>query len=252
MNLYRDEYGDATSPRTILLLHGLFGSAENLRPVGKALSETSRVVALDLPGHGRSPHGPLSYESMAAAVAETAGDLGPPVQLLGHSMGGKVAMTTALLYPELVDRLVVVDIAPVMDPPRHREIIEAQRAAAGAGDRREADRIMAEHIPEDFVRAFLLKNFVADNGQYHWRHALDEIAAAYEKILGFPGIDGVFDGPALFVLGEHSSYVDADGREEIRLRFPSARIETLAGAGHWVHADRPEEFRRVVEEFVLA
>lgn len=239
----------------LVVLHGLFGTARNWGAISKRLSATHRVLALDLRNHGASPRaGAMDYASMAGDVAETMEAAGAaPAAVLGHSMGGKAAMAMALARPELVARLLVADIAPVQYPPRQARIVNAMRAVPlrPGLPRREADAaLLAEGVQDAATRAFLLQNLRFEGDIPEWRCGLDEIAAAMADIEGFPDFgDARYEGPALFLLGERSDYVRPEHRPRIRELFPAARFLTLRGTGHWLHAEKPEEFTAVAESF---
>jgi esterase len=230
----------------------LFGSAGNFGAVQRRLAARFRTVALDLRNHGESPHEPeMGYPAMAGDVLETlrARDM-LPARLVGHSMGGKVAMAAALAAPSEVTALVVVDIAPVRYPPGFRAYADAMarlpltpgltRATANAG--------LAEAVPDPGVRAFLLQNLRLGD-RPRWRIGLREIMAALPGIEGWEG-GGRYDGPALFVSGAASDYVKAEHRPAIRALFPAARFVTVKSAGHWVHAENPEGFIAVLDAFL--
>ncbi|TCZ58567.1 alpha/beta fold hydrolase [Roseicella aquatilis] len=238
----------------LVLLHGLFGSAGNWGAIQKRLAATHRVIALDLRNHGASGRAAaMDYPAMADDVAETLRALGAaPAAVLGHSMGGKVAMALALAQPALVERLVVADIAPVTYPPALRGYVAAMRAVplpAGL-TRREADAALAGSVPEPGIRAFLLQNLRFGEGAPQWRLALEEIAAAMPVIEGFPDLAGRYDGPVLVLGGERSSYVRPEHHDHIRSLFPAAEFATVPGSGHWVHAENPPGFLALVEPFL--
>lgn len=238
----------------VVLLHGLFGSARNLGTVQARLAARYRVLALDLRNHGDSPHEfGMDYATMAEDVRETlAARDALPAALIGHSMGGKVAMRLALAAPEAVTRLLVADIAPVAYPPGF-----GAYAAAMAGlslhaglTRPEADAALAPVIPEASVRTFLLQNLRLGEAP-SWRIGLSEIAAALPDIEGWSAPPGAsYGGPTLFVSGEVSPYIQAEARPTIRTLFPAARFVTLRHAGHWLHADNPDGFVAVVQAFL--
>jgi pimeloyl-ACP methyl ester carboxylesterase len=248
------ESGNGGAGPPLAVLHGLFGAARNWGAIGRRLSARRRVLAMDLRNHGASPRADaMDYGSMAADVAETMEAAGAaPAALLGHSMGGKAAMALALSRPEIVARLLVADIAPVPYPPRQARIVAAMRAVPlrpGLA-RREADAVLrAEGVEEAATRAFLLQNLRFEGGGPEWRCGLDEIAAALDDIEGFPEFGTRYEGPALFLLGERSDYVLPEHRPRIRALFPAARFLTLRGTGHWLHAEKPEEFTAVAESF---
>jgi esterase len=241
----------------LVVLHGLFGAARNWGAIGRRLSARHRVLAMDLRNHGASPRSEaMDYPSMAADVAETMEAAGAaPAAVLGHSMGGKTAMALALTRPELVSRLLVADIAPVPYPPRQARIVDAMRAVPlrPSLSRRDADAaLLAEGVQDPATRAFLLQNLRFEGGAPAWRCGLDEIAAAMAEIEGFPDFASRYEGPTLFLLGERSDYVQPEHRPRVRELFPAARFLTLRGTGHWLHAEKPEEFLAVAEAFFAA
>jgi esterase len=252
MLLNTTETGSGASP--LVILHGLFGSARNWGAIGRRLSARHRVLAMDLRNHGASPRAEaMDYASMAADVAQTMGAAGAaPAALLGHSMGGKAAMALALTQPEMVTRLLVADIAPVPYPPRQARIVGAMRAVPlrPGLSRREADAaLLSEGVQDQATRAFLLQNLRFESEEPAWRCGLDEIAAAMADIEGFPDFAARYEGPTLFLLGERSDYVQPEHRPRIRELFPAARFLSLRGTGHWLHAEKPEEFVAVAESF---
>lgn len=240
----------------LVLLHGLFGQAQNFATVQRALSATRRVIALDLRNHGASPHDArMDYPAMAADVAETLRGMSlGPAAVLGHSMGGKVAMTLALTEPELVSRLVVADIAPVDYPPAFRPYAEAMLALELRPGllRREADAALAAAVPAAGVRGFLLQNLRLDAGTPEWRIGLREIAAALPVIEAAPPqLEGArYEGPTLVLAGEKSDYIRPEHRPLFHALFPAARFATVKGAGHWLHAEKPEGFAAALEAFL--
>ena len=244
----------AAGASPLVVLHGLFGSARNWGAIARRLSARHRVLAMDLRNHGASRRADaMDYPSMAGDVAETMGAAGAtPAAVLGHSMGGKAAMALALAQPELVSRLLVADIAPVPYPPRQARIVNAMRAVPlrPGLPRREADAaLLAEGVQDPATRAFLLQNLRFEGEAPAWRCGLDEIAAAMARIEDFPDFASRYEGPALFLLGERSDYVQPEHRPRIRELFPAARFLTLRGTGHWLHAEKPEEFVGVAESF---
>lgn len=237
----------------VVILHGVFGSARNWGTVVRKLAERRRVFALDLRNHGDSPWADtMSYPEQAEDVLAfiRSRQLGA-VALLGHSMGGKAAMLAALEMPDQVERLVVVDVAPAAYPPTLRAYAEAMLAIdLGRAKRRaDVDAQLAGLVPEAPIRAFLLQNLVAGDGGFRWRLNLSVIAREMDALSGFPEVDGVYEGPCLFVRGERSDYVQPRHEQRIQTLFPRAEIATVAGAGHWVHAEQPARFIETVEPF---
>jgi pimeloyl-ACP methyl ester carboxylesterase len=239
----------------VVLLHGLFGAAANWGAIQKALAARHRVIALDLRNHGQSPHAAaMDYASMARDVAETLATLGAaPAAVVGHSMGGKVAMALALAHPDAVSRLVVADIAPVAYPPALRGYVAAMQGLALAPSltRRAADAALAETIPEAGIRAFLLQNLRFDGAAPAWRLGLAEIAAAMPAIEAAPP-GGTYPGPVLVLAGERSGYIRPEHHAVFRGLFPAAGFATVPAAGHWVHAENPTGFLALVQPFLAS
>ncbi len=245
---------EAGSGPPLVLLHGLFGAARNFGAVQRRLAERWRVLALDLRNHGASPHARgMSYAAQAADVLETlAARDALPAAVVGHSMGGKVAMRLALESPDSVSRLVVADIAPVAYKPRFRAYARAmvELALTPGLTRAAADAALAEAVPDPAVRAFLLQN-LALGARPSWRSGLAEINAGLAEIEGWDAPAGArFPGPVLFLSGERSDYVKPEHRPAIRTLFPAARFVTLKHAGHWLHADQPEVFVAALGAFL--
>jgi esterase len=252
MKLHAIEVGQGGPP--LVLLHGLFGSARNFGSVQRKLAEQRRTIAIDLRNHGMSPHQPdMQYATMARDLIETLDGLSAvPAVLLGHSMGGKVAMLTSLLHPQAVERLIVADIAPVAYPPQRRPIAEAMSSLplrAGM-TRAEADAALTDAIPDAGVRAFVLQNLQV-GVKPAWRIGLAEIVAGLPDIEDWQApADVRYLGPTLFIAGANSDYIQPAHRPIIRSLFPNARFVTLKNAGHWLHADNPAGFIAVVEGFL--
>lgn len=242
------------SGQPVALLHGLFGAAANFGTVQKRLAERHRVISLDLRNHGASPHAPfMSYPAMAEDVLETLRARGAlPCSLVGHSMGGKVAMAAALEAPGAITRLLVADIAPVTYPPVFRGYAQAMADLPLSADltRVAADQALAASVDSPAVRAFLLQN-LRFGAQPGWRIGLDAIAAGLHVLEGWPDLEeNAYLGPTLFVSGARSDYILPEYRPIIRAMFPAARFAVLKNSGHWLHADNPEGFIALVDAFV--
>ncbi|MEX0607233.1 MAG: alpha/beta fold hydrolase [Halofilum sp. (in: g-proteobacteria)] len=237
----------------MVLLHGLFGSNDNLGGLARALAETHTVHALDLRNHGRSPHAETMHlPTLAADVRETmAAHHLDAAAFLGHSLGGKVAMELALTEPERVDRLVVIDMAPIAYGRGHDTKLEAMRGLdlTALASRRDADAALASGVPSSAIRQFLLKNLVRGEDGFTWRIPLDTISEQYAHFAAAPSV-GVYEGPTLFLRGAGSSYLTDDTVPTIRERFPQARIETIEDAGHWVHIEAPNASAKVIVTFL--
>ncbi|MCP9234365.1 alpha/beta fold hydrolase [Lewinella sp. JB7] len=240
----------------LVILHGLFGNLDNWQTLARKWAEHYTVILVDLRNHGRSPHAEeMTYPLMAedvAAFLETQGI--DTCHVLGHSMGGKVAMQAALSYPTLVTKLIVVDMAPRRYGRGHDDVFAALHALdpASLSDRREADERMAPHMEDAGVRMFLLKNLTRDDDTgFRWRMNLEVLHRDYENLIDSVGTLGQqYNGPALIVRGGESGYVHDDDWPAIEQRFPAAKLVTVAEAGHWVHAERPGELERLVRDFL--
>jgi pimeloyl-ACP methyl ester carboxylesterase len=238
----------------VVLLHGLFGSGRNWMSIARRLGARHRVLVPDLRNHGASPWAvPMTYPAMAADVAEVlVHQANRPVTLVGHSMGGKAAMALALARPGLVRQLVAVDVAPVAYQGTFGPYVRAMRAAQleGVTRRAEVDQQLVDAVPERGVRAFLLQNLVLGNtGAAHWRVNLPVLEESMETISGFPDVPpGLqFDKPVLFIAGERSGYLSPSQEPTVRRLFPQADVTVVAGAGHWVHAEKPDDFVAALE-----
>jgi esterase len=237
---------------TLVIAHGLYGSGRNWGVIARRLSDQRTVVAVDMRNHGDSPRkATQSYPEMAADLAEVIENLGPPVDLLGHSMGGKAAMQLALTRPELIRRLVVADIAPVAythDQARHVDAM-ASLDLSRISTRAEADAALAG-AEDAALRAFFLQSLDLRAKPPHWKLNLSVLKAEMPQIIGWPGTEGRFEGPALFLTGADSHYVRPEHRDTIRALFPKARFAKIPGAGHWLHAEKPREFEETVRVFL--
>ncbi|MCP3906629.1 MAG: alpha/beta fold hydrolase [Oceanicoccus sp.] len=240
----------------LILLHGLFGMGDNLASIARPLSEYFTVYQLDLRNHGRSFWADsMRFEDMAADVLAFMGKKGlGQVHLLGHSLGGKVAMQVALMAPGRVASLVVADIAPVYYDGNHNEVfaginaIDLHRLAS----RQDAEHILQQHIEEDGVRLFLLKSLYKNEaGQFDWRLNTAAIERCYDDIRQALTSDKPFNGPTLFIKGELSAYIQSNHREAIESLFPQAQLKVIQNAGHWLHAEKPVAFNNVVKQFLL-
>jgi esterase len=251
MQLHFQTYGQGAP---LIILHGLFGSLDNWHSMSQKLAADFQVFAVDLRNHGRSPHAAeMSYPLMAEDLKEFVIDRNlSRVNLMGHSLGGKTAMLFALNFPDPVEKLVVVDMAPRAYPPHHDEILKALHSLDLNifKTRKEMELQLTDSIPDSAVRQFLLKNVKRDSkGVLYWQMNLVGIAANYERLNEAISNKRSFDKPALFIRGERSDYIREEDWPSIRTLFPRAEHCEIAGAGHWVHADAPEAFLRKVREF---
>ncbi|AWL12129.1 Esterase [Saliniradius amylolyticus] len=247
-------YQRAGNGPTLVLLHGLFGSLENLNSIKRALEDSFDVLSLDLPDHGDSPRSErFSYAHYVQQVIELLDSLNiRQCSVLGHSMGGKVAMQLALHHPERVDKLLVADIAPVAYSARHDTVFDGLNAVEldGLKSRTQADKQMAEYIREPGVRQFLLKSLSKTDHGWQWKFNLPLLERDYKAITGWPETQRTFDGPTLFIKGGDSDYITADHQGTIGDHFHAARGKILQGTGHWLHAEKPAAFNKIVQDFL--
>jgi pimeloyl-ACP methyl ester carboxylesterase len=254
-SLHYAEYGDDGPP--LIILHGLLGAHGNWHTLSRTrFSEHSHVFAVDQRNHGESPHRDrFDYDAMAEDARDFIREhTGGSATLLGHSMGGKTAMQTALRFPDMVDRLIVVDMAPRSYPPSHQPIIQALQNIDPSEyeDRSAIDDALAKDIPAFAIRQFLLKNLAydTDTETYRWKMNLPVIAENYDRVIEAVTAEEPFDKPAVFIRGANSSYVQDDDMDQILHLFPQAELVTIDNAGHWVHADQPDDLADAVDAFL--
>lgn len=239
----------------LLILHGLFGMLDNWKSLGKKWGKQYQVHLIDLRNHGKSFHDPNnSYEAMAEDLAfyMDQKDI-EQAYILGHSMGGKTAMHFAALYPEKVEKLIVADIGPQEYKPHHQEIIDALQYInpSACEGRQEAEDKMSEKISTPSVRMFLLKNlYWTDDKKLDWRMNLDVLDRNYHEVTKALPSNYQFSGPTLFIRGTASGYINDDDLELIHQHFPSAKLESIEGAGHWLHAEQPKVFSEILLNFL--
>ncbi|MGA8847036.1 MAG: alpha/beta fold hydrolase [Nocardioides sp.] len=255
--IHATEVGD-TGPR-VVFLHGLFGQGRNFTQIAKALMPDLRSVLVDLPNHGRSDWtDSVDYEVVADSVATwlRATYDGDPAHVVGHSMGGKVAMALALRHPDLVERLVVADISPsssegsgefehLLDSLSGLDLTTFER-------RSDADDALESLIKDARVRGFLLQNLRSSSDGFVWQANLDLLRRELSVIGGWPEITGSFDHPVLWLAGENSDYVRPEHEPAMRELFPRTRLVTIKDAGHWLHSEQPEAFVSTLKVFLLA
>jgi esterase len=242
--------------RPLILLHGLFGSARNWHSFSTRLADRFRIHALDLRNHGESPWADeMNYLAMAEDVASfiTARGL-TPAAVMGHSMGGKTAMALALQHSQLVERLIVLDIAPVVYEDTHTPYIRAmQNIDVGSLTRRsEAEAVLKEAVPEESIRSFLLQNLVQRESRFEWRVNLASLASHMPEILGFPRalLNQSYSGPTCVIYGSLSDYVQVPHRDLFRRMFPNVEFQPISDARHWVHVDQPQALADRVMAFL--
>jgi len=252
MKLAFEEFGER-SHQPLIILHGFFASSRNWRQIAKKLSGTCHVYVLDLRNHGLSPHSsemdyPVMADDLKCFMDEQSLE---KASILGHSMGGKVAMWFALNYPQRLNKLIVADISPVTYEHSFDKTIGAlkQLPLDQIANRKQADDLLASGIEELSYRQFLLQNLQLKEGAYSWRVDLDVFYKTADNIIGFPDWDknAPFLGQSLFIMGEKSNYTN---EEAIYSFSPKTDIRLLAGANHWLHVDKPVEFCQSVSDFI--
>ncbi len=246
---------DTGEGSAVILLHGLFGSLSNLRVVSRPLAKDFRVISVDLRNHGSSDHDPvMDLRSMAGDLIETLDSLNIfRAAFLGHSLGGKVAMQVALNFPERVEKLIVADISPVRYKQAQSSALDGLMAIekTKCKSRREADEILSRFEADDSVRGFLLTNLVRQNvSEFRLRLNVLAIAKNYFESLMAAPIGAPFTGPTLFLKGEDSAYIQDKHRIEISSLFPMADIQVISNVGHWIHAEDPKMFNKIVADFL--
>ncbi len=250
MNLYYQSQGEG---QPLIIIHGLFGSADNWRSMAKYFAKWYQVISVDLRNHGRSPHSnEQSFEAMANDVYQLCQQQDwQNVHMLGHSLGGKTAMKFAELYPDYLDKLIVVDVAPREYQGEHTPMMDAMMALdfSKFPSRSDVDVALSEKIADKAVRQFLLMNLVTDNDRLKWRINLPSLKANYREYMKPVCEQMAYHKPVLFIYGEMSDYVTVDDRQHISTIFTKALFEAMP-AGHWVHAERPQQFKNSVVTFL--
>jgi esterase len=255
MKLHYKQYSSEGAP--LVILHGLYGNGGNWAAHARQLADQFAVYTFDARNHGQSPHASsMLLPEMAEDVAETMQDLRiESAHLVGHSMGGKTAMVLALQKPALVKSLVVVDIAPVAYHRQDDEVLAALCAlnVEELESRTQADEKLAEQISTKAIRDFLLTNLQRDaEGKFSWRINLAAIAGNFAQLTGWSETGRVYEGPTLFIQGSESRYILPAYREQTLEQFPQAALKIVAGAGHWVHSEKPEAVQKLIRNFLLA
>lgn len=241
----------------LIIFHGLFGQLDNWNTHGRQFGEIYTTHLVDLRNHGRSFHSDdASIQAMVDDIVRYMDAQGvEKAHLLGHSLGGRVVINFAMLHPNRVDHLIVADMAPKAYLPHHNAIFKALSSVDfdQVNSRKDVEEILSQYIPEVGVRQFLLKNvYHAENGGYAFRFNLKALKEQYEQLVGQDLIDGVFDGPTLFLKGAKSDYILPEDEFIIKKRFPNATIQPIANAGHWLHAENPKDFIEAILSFLKA
>ncbi|WP_427977993.1 alpha/beta fold hydrolase [Agarivorans sp.] len=239
---------------SVLLIHGLFGSLSNLGLLAKHLQQLGyRVISVDTLNHGHSPRSTtMDYRQQADTIKSLCDDLAiSQCALVGHSMGGKIAMATAQAYPELVKALVVADIAPVSYQHSHQAVFAGLNNVqlTQISSRADADTQLSAHVQEPGVRQFLLKSLTKTSQGWAWLFDISKLEQAYSQIVDWKA-GAAFNKPCLFIKGEQSDYITSQYQAAVTAQFPQAQLKIINGTGHWLHAEKPALFNRLTEQFL--
>ena len=254
MTLHHSVIGDGATP--IVFIHGLFGQGKNFATAASTIGDIATCYLVDQPNHGRSSWTvDFSLDEQARLMAHWLKEHVPmPTSIVGHSLGGKVAMRLALRHPELVSKLMVVDTAPAQNgaTSQFADLVSAMRTIDlhGLGSRSEADKDLIPLIPDAGVRGFLLQNLKRASGHWAWNANLDLLGDNLHIVAGWPAIEASWDGPTWWVVGGRSDYVQPDDMTVMRQLFPRVVSVTLKKSGHWVHADEPQAFTDILRTFL--
>ncbi|MBO1254845.1 alpha/beta fold hydrolase [Alteromonas sp. 5E99-2] len=234
----------------VVLIHGLFGDKDNLNNLNKHLSTHFNVMSIDLPDHGKSSHlGEWTFETVVAELdALLIEKEFYPCNLVGHSLGGKVAMAMALLHPSKIEKVVVADIAPALYPPRHDSVFNALTAVQDANieSRKQGLEILNSILVEPGTAQFLLKNLKQIDNQWRWQFNVAGLKRSYSNIINWPFTSKTYHGQTLFIKGEKSNYLTQAHAQPIKQMFPNSSFKIISDTGHWLHAEKPTVFNQIV------
>ncbi|MEP1446772.1 MAG: alpha/beta fold hydrolase [Paraglaciecola sp.] len=247
-------HSDSEHKPWLMLIHGLFGSLDNLSALRRQFTDTYQVISIDLPDHGKSAFTPqISFELYANRISELLNDLEiKHLTLVGHSLGGKVAMQLALNQTEKVSRLVVLDIAPVKYSARHNNVFAGLNNVdlKQITSRKEADSALSQYVEDGATRQFLLKSLYNQDQSWGWRFNLKQLQHDYAMISAAITSDTQFLGPVLFIKGEHSDYILPQHKQAVLQLFPNSEYKMVSGTGHWLHAEKPELCGKIISAFL--
>jgi len=236
-----------------MLIHGLFGNMDNLSALGRQLTESFQVLSIDLPDHGKSAFTQsFSFAHYAKLISELVDSLKiKRLSIVGHSLGGKVAMQMALNQAELISHLIILDIAPVEYTPRHSNVFQGLNNVVlkDISSRKEADTALSKYIKESSTRQFLLKSFYNENDTWKWRFNLEMLQKDYAKISAAITSAQPYTGPVMFIKAEHSDYLQPEHKSAVLQLFPNSQSKLISGTGHWLHAEKPQHCVKIIRAF---
>lgn len=242
------------SGKPVIIVHGLFGNLDNLKNLATSLSQFRDVICVDVRNHGASPwSNSMDYNGLAHDIFYLLEELNlNTVDLIGHSMGGKIIMSCALLFPERINSIVVADIAPVRYKPHHDHVLKAlvELDLQRIQKRKDALEQLLEAGIDQATSQFILKNMNFKTKPVSWKMNVDILYQEYDSITGWPFKDKVFDKPTLFIKGEHSDYITKEHRQDVLAQFPQAKVKIITETSHWLHAEKPAIFNKLVSDFL--
>ena len=238
----------------MIIVHGLFGNLDNLKNLATSLAQFRDVISVDVRNHGASPWShDMDYSSLAHDIFYLLEELKlDKVDLVGHSMGGKIIMSCALLFPERIDSIVVADIAPVRYKPHHDHVLKAlvELDLKRIVKRNDALEQLLKAGVDQSTSQFILKNMNFKSKPVTWKMNVDVLYQEYDSITGWPFQGKVFDKPTLFIKGENSDYITKEHRSDVLAQFPQAQVKIITETSHWLHAEKPAIFNKLVSDFL--
>ena len=237
-----------------VLIHGLFGSLDNLNSLARSLASTTNCLLIDLPNHGASKTlAHFSFESVCQLIDELLSHLSiQRAHMIGHSLGGKIALHMGLQHAERCESLIAADIAPVKYPHRHQAVFDGLQNVdlANIRNRQHALEQLSEHIADAATIQFLLKGLYQSENQWSWRFRIEHLIDSYDAIRDWHDTETVYQGPTLFIIGGNSDYVQPEHKAQINKQFPQAKAKVIQGTGHWLHAEKPTIFNKIVSDHI--
>jgi esterase len=247
-------HSDSPDKPWLMLIHGLFGSLDNLSALRRQFTESFQVLSVDLPDHGKSAFTEtFSFEKYATLICELVDKLGiKQLGIVGHSLGGKVAMQIALHQHELISHLIVLDIAPVQYTPRHSNVFQGLNNVVlnEITSRKQADMALSEYVTEGSTRQFLLKSLYTENESWNWRFNLELLQEDYTKLSAAITSVTPYSGQVLFIKGQLSDYLLPEHRQAVIDLFPNSQSKMISGTGHWLHAEKPDLCAKIILAFL--